>query len=236
MEIKDRTIALLIDSENISQAYFSVLMEELNHFGDVTYKRIYGDFTKGNGWRQIMLDNAITPIQQFSYTIGKNSSDSAMIIDAMDILHAGNVDCVCLATSDSDFTRLAMRFRENNWIVIGAGEKKAPQSFQSACHRFILLDTLFAEGKEKPKGTPENEKQLIEIAKNIVQNNAEADGQMHFSTFMNELYKKQNTFNPKSYGSTYTRPILFFKELKQNGRPVFTLERGDNFDKIRLNS
>ena len=236
MEIKDKTIALLIDSENISQKYFSVLMEELHNFGDVTYKRIYGDFTsqKTKGWRQLLLEFAIEPMQQYSCTTGKNSTDSAMIIDAMDILYKGTVDCLCLATSDSDFTKLATRFRNEGYTVIGAGEKKTPQSFRAACDRFILMDVLLAEGEgKKEKHTIDNK--IIEIAKDIVKNGAESDGCMHFSTFMNELYKKENAFNPKNYGHSNSKPISFFKELKIKDKNIFTLERKNNTDTIRIN-
>lgn len=151
MEISDRSIALLIDSDNISKQYFSILMDELYKFGNVTYKRIYGDFTKGNanGWGDILLEFAIEPMQQYAFTKGKNSTDSAMIIDAMDILYRGKVDCVCLATSDSDFTKLATRFRNENYMVIGAGEQKTPLSFRAACNRFILMDVLLAESKKE---------------------------------------------------------------------------------------
>ncbi|MCL1944532.1 MAG: NYN domain-containing protein [Firmicutes bacterium] len=144
MEIKDRTIALLIDSDNMSREYYAVLLDELSRFGRVTYRRLYGDFTrpKQNGWRDVLLENSIEQRQQTNYTKGKNSTDSSMIIDAMDILYGGKVDCFCLATSDSDFTGLAMRFRNDNLIVIGAGEKKTPQAFRKACDRFIAVDEL----------------------------------------------------------------------------------------------
>ncbi|MDE7082969.1 MAG: NYN domain-containing protein [Clostridia bacterium] len=131
MEIKDRTIALLIDSDNVSAKYFSIILDELSQYGKVTYRRLYGDFTnpKANGWKQALLDYSIEQIQQVAFTTGKNATDSKMIIDAMDILYKGNVDCFCLATSDSDFTNLAMRFRNDNLVVIGAGEQKTPSSF-----------------------------------------------------------------------------------------------------------
>ena len=160
MEIKNRTIALLIDSDNISAKYLDLLINEVSKFGNITYKRIYGDFTAPTAasWRKILNEYAIEPIQQYLLVpkpkdkdreITFNVTDSAMIIDAMDILYKHNADCVCLATSDSDFTRLAIRFRNENYLVIGVGEKKTPQSFIAACHRFILIDALLAES-EKP--------------------------------------------------------------------------------------
>ena len=125
------TIALLIDSENVSAKYMSALDKELILFGKVTYKRMYGDFTgeESKAWKTIVNDYSITPVQQFSYTKGKNATDSKMIIDAMDILYSGNINGVCLMSSDSDFTGLAKRLKESNIFVIGAGEKKTPCSF-----------------------------------------------------------------------------------------------------------
>ena len=144
MEIKDRTIALLIDSDNVSSDYFSILLDELSQYGKVTYRRLYGDFTnpRANGWKNALLEYSIEQIQQVAFTTGKNATDSKMIIDAMDILYQGKVDCFCLATSDSDFTNLAMRFRNDNIAVIGAGEQKTPLSFRRACDIFIAIYAL----------------------------------------------------------------------------------------------
>lgn len=146
------TIALLIDSDNVSAQYLGVLSQELESLGHVTVKRIYGDFTKttASQWKDVLLRFGITPVQQFAYTTGKNATDSTMIIDAMDILYGGNVDAFCLATSDSDFTRLAARLKESGMFVIGAGEKKTPKSFVGTCDRFLMLDALF-KAVEKPK-------------------------------------------------------------------------------------
>jgi uncharacterized protein (TIGR00288 family) len=271
MEIKDKTIALLIDSDNVSREYFSILLDELSKYGRVTYRRLYGDFSKpkANGWKQALLEYSIEQVQQVAYTTGKNASDSSMIIDAMDILYKGKVDCFCLATSDSDFTGLAMRFRNDNLIVIGAGEKKTPDSFRKACDRFILIDELLEakiggekieaepvkegkniaipekeiEIKEKPKTQkkkrPENElkrAKIIEIAKKIIVDGAETDGWMHFSAFMNEVYRKENEFNPKLYGHANSSASSFFKSLTDGkGKEVFTLARTNNYDRIMLN-
>lgn len=144
MEIRDRTIALLIDSDNVSREYYAILLDELSKYGRVTYRRLYGDFSKpkANGWKDALLEYSIEQRQQLAFTKGKNASDSSMIIDAMDILYKGKVDCFCFATSDSDFTGLAMRFRNDNIIVIGAGEEKTPESFRKACDRFISIDEL----------------------------------------------------------------------------------------------
>ena len=154
----DMRIALLIDSENISSKYMKIIMDELNQYGKVTYKRVYGDFTckERHGWRDLFLTFGLSPVQQYTYTKGKNATDTAMIIDAMDILYSGNVECFCLATSDSDFTRLAVRFNEAGMFVIGAGEKKTPKAFVSVCDRFFLVDALLkneekAQVEERPK-------------------------------------------------------------------------------------
>ena len=193
MEIKDRTIALLIDSDNISSDYFSIILDELSQYGKVTYRRLYGDFTnpKANGWKSVLLEYSIEQIQQVTFTSGKNATDSKMIIDAMDILYKGNVDCFCLATSDSDFTNLAMRFRNDNLIVIGAGEDKTPQSFRRACDIFISIDKLLKtreqpnnnrKGKaKKTENSSQKVDKIIKIAKSIVQEGADIDGWMHFS-------------------------------------------------------
>lgn len=247
MEIKDRTIALLIDSDNISSDYFSIILDELSQYGKVTYRRLYGDFTnpKANGWKSVLLEYSIEQIQQVTFTSGKNATDSKMIIDAMDILYKGNVDCFCLATSDSDFTNLAMRFRNDNLIVIGAGEDKTPQSFRRACDIFISIDKLLKtreqpnnnrKGKAKKTGNSSQKvDRIIKIAKSIVQEGADIDGWMHFSAFMNELWRKENDFNPRLYGAQSGKPIPFFKGLTTNGKAVFVLEKRSNIDKIKIN-
>ena len=139
-------IAVLIDSENVSSRYASIIFNEIESYGFATYRRIYGNWTKNNGWNEnLLLENSITPIQQFDYTFGKNSADIAMVIDAMDILYSGNVDGFCLVTSDSDFTRLAMRLREANMYVIGMGESKTPVALTKACNKFIHLNLIYEQ-------------------------------------------------------------------------------------------
>lgn len=251
MEIKDRTIALLIDSDNVSGDYFAILLDELSQYGKVTYRRLYGDFTnpRANGWKNALLEHSIEQIQQVAFTTGKNATDSKMIIDAMDILYGGKVDCFCLATSDSDFTNLAMRFRNDNIAVIGAGEEKTPTSFRRACDIFIAIDALLktgrpnesqkqakpAKGKNPTPPTDKKRGKLIRIATQIVREGADVDGWMHFSSFMNEIYRKENDFNPKLYGEQSSKPIPFFKALTANGKEVFTLKKEGNVDKIRIN-
>ncbi|MDL2323911.1 NYN domain-containing protein [Ruminococcaceae bacterium OttesenSCG-928-A16] len=145
MEDNGKIIALLIDAENISPKYIQVIFDELSLYGTPAYKRIYGDWTSTDmaSWKKTLLENNLTPIQQFSYTQGKNASDSAMIIDAMDILYTKNCDGFCLVSSDSDFTRLASRLRESRMSVIGMGESKTPMAFKAACDVFRYLDVLF---------------------------------------------------------------------------------------------
>ncbi|MBP5242775.1 MAG: NYN domain-containing protein [Clostridia bacterium] len=151
MEEKNYTIALLIDTENVSSKYLNALMKELIALGRVTYKRMYGDFTSPTtaGWRNLVNQFSIMPVQQFAYTSGKNVTDSKMIIDAMDILYTGNVDAFCIMSSDSDFTGLAKRLKESNMFVIGAGESKTPASFINACDRFFNMDTLSKGRKQQ---------------------------------------------------------------------------------------
>lgn len=145
----DKKFAVLIDADNISDKYIKFVLDEVTNDGIATYKRIYGDWTNPTltSWKKVLLDHSVLPIQQYSYTTGKNSTDSAMIIDAMDILYTGNVDGFCLVSSDSDFTRLAARLRESGMMVVGMGESKTPKSFISACNRFKYLDILTSAGQ-----------------------------------------------------------------------------------------
>src|SRR3984885_7211942 len=151
---KDIRLAVLIDADNVPYSNVKGVMEEIAKYGTPTFKRIYGDWTRPtvSGWKNVLLENAITPIQQYSYTTGKNSSDSALIIDAMDILYSGKVDGFCIISSDSDFTRLATRLREAGMKVFGFGEKKTPLPFISACDKFIYIEILKAsiESKKSP--------------------------------------------------------------------------------------
>lgn len=149
-QVEDKKFALLIDSDNISSKYISVIIDEMTKYGTVTYKRIYGDWTTPQSakWKQELITNSITPIQQFRYTVGKNATDSTLIIDAMDILYTGSVDGFCIVSSDSDFTRLAGRLRESGMEIIGMGEKKTPRSFRAACSVFVSLDLLVEQNED----------------------------------------------------------------------------------------
>src|SRR5437762_13752534 len=146
--MKDLRFAVLIDADNVTYANVKEMMEEISKNGTPTIKRIYADWTKPTvtGWKNVLLENAITPIQQYSYTTGKNSSDSALIIDAMDILYTGRVNGFCVVSSDSDFTRLATRLREAGMKVFGMGEQKTPAAFRAACDKFIYIEILDQPG------------------------------------------------------------------------------------------
>lgn len=148
--MEDKKFAILIDSDNISSKYISAIMDEMTKYGIVTYRRIYGDWTSSHAknWKPHLAENSITPIQQFCNTVGKNSTDSALIIDAMDILYTGNVEGFCIVSSDGDFTRLASRLRESGMTVIGMGEEKTPRSFRAACSRFTVLENLIDTDEE----------------------------------------------------------------------------------------
>ena len=160
MDIKqssEKRFALLIDADNVSAKYIKPITDELSKYGTVTIKRIYGDWTTPNmaSWKALLMEHAITPFQQYSYTTGKNATDSAMIIDAMDILYSGKVEGFCLVSSDSDFTRLASRLREGGMTVIGMGEKKTPVPFRRACDVFTTLE-LLVQNKRESRGLVAN--------------------------------------------------------------------------------
>lgn len=152
---QEMKLAVLIDAENISTKYVDVTLSEANNLGDVIYKRIYGNWTTPQmaSWKTTILNNAIQPIQQYSNTTGKNSTDSALIIDAMDLLYKNTLDGFCIVSSDSDFTRLASRLRESQKYVLGMGESKTPRSFISACNKFLYLDVLLEEAENEAENT-----------------------------------------------------------------------------------
>ncbi len=172
-EQRDLRLAVLIDADNAPRNCIKAVMEEIAVYGTPTIKRIYGDWTSPNvaGWKAALLENAITPIQQYGYTTGKNSTDSAMIIDAMDILYSGKTDGFCIVSSDSDFTRLAIRLREAGMKVIGIGEKKTPNAFIVACDKFIYIEVIRAAAAELEKNAS---KAAVKIEKPAVQQTAPA--------------------------------------------------------------
>lgn len=149
--MENKRFAILIDTDNISAKYISAIMDEMTKHGIVTYRRAYGDWTstQARGWKTKLMENSITPMQQFSNTVGKNATDSTLIIDAMDILYTGNVDGFCIVSSDGDFTRLAIRLRESGMAVVGMGEEKTPRSFRTACSQFTVLENLIDEEEDE---------------------------------------------------------------------------------------
>ena len=157
-ETREMRVAVLIDAENVASKYISIILNEANSLGNIIIKRIYGDWTSQQmgAWRRVILDNSVQPIQQYSNVSGKNSSDSALIIDAMDLLYQGRLDCFCIVSSDSDFTRLAARLRESEMYVLGMGERKTPQSFISACNKFSYIDLLYAASLPEVKPAAKN--------------------------------------------------------------------------------
>lgn len=206
-------LAVLIDADNVPYANIKGMLEEIAKYGTPTFKRIYGDWTKPNlnGWKSVLLENAITPIQQYAYTTGKNATDAALIIDAMDILYTGNVDGFCIISSDSDFTRLATRLREAGKQVFGMGEKKTPKSFIASCNKFIYIEILPREAAEtevakpvkrtkKEKTTVQSNKALNKLIVTSVQDLAEEDGWVFLGALGNLILKKQPDFDPRNFG------------------------------------
>jgi len=210
---EDIRIAVLIDADNIPSTNVKAMMEEIAKYGTPTFKRIYGDWTKPNlaGWKNVLLENAITPIQQYGYTTGKNATDSAMIIDAMDILYSEKVDAFCIVSSDSDFTRLATRLREAGMTVIGLGEKKTPNPFIVACDKFIYLEILSVptdESKvkvENVKGKREEAlqkvgRETINLIAASITDLADDSGWAFLGEVGSLILKKQPAFDPRNFG------------------------------------
>lgn len=215
---KDLKIAVLIDADNVSEKYVKVLFDEINNHGFPTYKRIYGDFTKPqlSQWKGVLLNYSISPIQQYAYTTGKNSTDSALIIDAMDILYSQNVDGFCIVSSDSDFTRLASRLREAGKFVIGMGEKKTPPAFISACEKFKYLDVLLAASEPvqnnhrtpEEKGPLPNTTILVETLTTIINENSDEDGWAFLGEIGSILSKRMPDFDTRNYGFQKLTPLV----------------------------
>ncbi len=200
--------AVLIDSDNVSSKYAATIFEELDKYGLSTYRRIYGNWSKGNGWNEsLLLDYSILPVQQFSYTSGKNATDMAMVIDAMDILYRGKVQGFCLVTSDSDFTRLAVRLREENMFVLGMGESKTPQALTRACNRFIHLNLVAEQNKASGVSDADvseetNVTTLREIKEFIYALLSENGGQVDLAQIGNRLNDRFSDFDVRNYGYT----------------------------------
>lgn len=218
---KDLRLAILIDADNIPSRLVSGILEEIAKYGVPTFKRIYADWTKPHvtGWKSVLLDHAITPVQQYSYTTGKNSSDSALIIDAMDILYTGRVDGFCVVSSDSDFTRLATRLREAGMKVFGMGEQKTPSAFRAACDKFIYIEILeqqddspkqikLSDLRKKEKLIAKPDKDLVNLLTSSVNDIADETGWAFLGELGNMLLKKRPDFDPRNYGFVKLLPLI----------------------------
>jgi len=226
---EEKRIAVLIDADNVSDKYIRFIIDEISNHGTPTYKRIYGDFTRTQmtSWKQVLLNHSIIPVQQYAYTTGKNASDAALIIDAMDILYSQNVDGFCIVSSDSDFTKLAARLRESGMLVIGMGEKKTPKPFIAACERFKYLEVLasmadksMAEKTEETKTTKaqpvvEDSKngmttksQLVETIRTIINEVSDEDGWAYLGEIGSILNKRYPDFDTRNYGFTKLTPFM----------------------------
>ena len=247
---KNLKLAVLIDGDNIPSGHVKEMMEEIAKYGNPTIKRIYGDWTKPHlsKWKKLLLENAITPIQQYGYTTGKNATDSAMIIDAMDILYSEKVNGFCLVSSDSDFTRLATRLREAGMQVFGIGEKKTPESFIVACDKFIYIEILkyqregseseLAEKKSSQKDNIDKiTPKVIRLISSTISDLADDDGWAFLGDVGNLLQKKQPNFDSRNYGFQKLTPLIksikrFEIEQRESPKGRFKLIYVKNKEKI----
>ena len=218
---KDLRLAVLIDADNVPSRLINGILEEIAKYGVPTFKRIYADWTKPHvsGWKSVLLDHAITPVQQYSYTVGKNSSDSALIIDAMDILYTGRVDGFCVVSSDSDFTRLATRLREAGMKVFGMGEQKTPPAFRAACDKFIYIEILdqtetgskqikLSDLRKKGKEISKPDKTLVSLITTSINDLTDENGWAFLGDLGNMLLKKRPDFDPRNYGYAKLLPLI----------------------------
>lgn len=244
-------LAVLIDGDNIPSAHVKEMMEEITKYGNPTIKRIYGDWTKPNlaKWKNLLLENAITPVQQYAYTSGKNATDSAMIIDAMDILYSGKVTGFCLVSSDSDFTRLATRLREAGMQVIGIGEKKTPNPFIVACDKFIYIEILKKQTEKKDDNIKDTDKtnvdkitrREINLISASISDRSDEDGWAFLGDVGSLIQKKQPNFDSRNYGFEKLTPLIksighFELEQRENPKSKHKLIFVKNKEKNKLKS
>ena len=230
--MENKRFALLIDADNISAKYISVILEELSTYGITTYKRIYGDWTstQASKWKNQLLENSVIPVQQFSNTVGKNATDSTLIIDAMDILYTGNVEGFCIVSSDSDFTRLASRLRESGMEVIGMGEEKTPRSSRVACTRFVNLENLGNQEDSEEKKQQDNtvsREVIYNAITNIITENENKGKNVELASVGNRLVNMYPDFDVRNYGYS-----LLSRFLQESG--LFLLDKRDNVITISL--
>lgn len=255
----DKKIAILIDADNVSDKYIKYIFDEIFNHGTPTYKRIYGDWTKPHfsSWKGVLLEYSITPIQQYSYTVGKNSTDSALIIDAMDILYSKNVDGFCIVSSDSDFTRLAARLREAGMFVIGMGEKKTPKPFISACEKFKYLEVLAAppveaiepvveekpeEKAEEKNGKPKLSKEdmaskdeITQAVRAIITESSDEEGWTNLSEIGDKLNRRYPDFDTRNYGNAKLSSfILSLRQFEIQTRKTSNPNRNDLLVRIKV--
>ncbi|MGB5750579.1 MAG: NYN domain-containing protein [Desulfobacterales bacterium] len=229
MENTDK-LAVLIDADNAQPSIVDGLLVEIANYGTASVKRIYGDWTGPGlkGWKEVLLHHSIQPIQQFAYTKGKNATDSAMIIDAMDLLYTGNFSGFCIVTSDSDFTRLASRIRESGLLVYGFGEQKTPSAFISACDKFIYTEVLRAKTDEskaiakKSSSELKQDAKLVSLLRNAVEASSDDSGWAHLAPVGSNIAKQSPGFDPRNYGyvklgELVTATKLFDIEARQIG-------------------
>lgn len=234
MEITDK-LAVLIDADNAQPSIVDGLLSEIANYGIASVKRIYGDWTAPGlkGWKDVLLDHSIQPMQQFAYTKGKNATDSAMIIDAMDLLYTGNFNGFCLVSSDSDFTKLASRIRESGLVVYGFGEQKTPSPFVSACDKFIYTEVLRAKTDEtkgivkKTSGELKQDTKLVRLLRNAIEDSSDESGWAPLSAVGSNIAKQSSEFDPRNYGYGKLGELVSATKL-------FTIEErqvGDNGSK-----
>ena len=207
-ETSQNRLAVLIDADNAQPSITEGLLSEVAKYGIASVKRIYGDWTTPSltGWKSVLLEHSVQPVQQFRYTVGKNATDSAMIIDAMDLLYTKRFEGFCLVSSDSDFTRLASRIREEGLLVYGFGERKTPKAFVSACDKFIFTEVLrFQENAEpgvKPKTASElkRDAKLVALLRNALDAASDESGWAHLGAVGSNIAKQAPEFDPRNYG------------------------------------
>ncbi len=218
---KSKVFALLIDADNVSPKYMSAIIEEMTtKYGNLSYRRIYGDFTetRKNSWKKMLQENSLTPIQQYENTVGKNSSDSALIIDAMDILYTGNVDGFCIVSSDSDFTRLCSRLKESQMYVIVMGEEKTPRAIRMACDKFITLENLVESDDDDKKQTGKKDskkrqqvlekKSVLTLMTDIINDNVNNGRATHLGELGSKINARYPDFDSRDYGySTLSKMV-----------------------------
>lgn len=234
-DIADR-LAVLVDADNAQPTIVEGLMTEVAKYGTASVKRIYGDWTlpRLNGWKEVLLEHSIQPIQQFGYTKGKNATDSAMIIDAMDLLYSKNFDGFCIVSSDSDFTRLASRIRESGLTVYGFGEEKTPSPFVSACDKFIYTEVLRAreDEPERIKKRSSNElkqdAKLINLLRNAIDASSDDDGWADLGPVGSNIAKQSPEFDPRNYGYRKLRDLVgairLFEERERKDGQTKTIQ------------